>query len=119
MSVAIARSIRSKTRTASCRSPIANVNDRMNPDGYRWQFEGIPQPAIFITGQELEEIVCTQSFLPHGLMVNGAIVPTVKSEHSFLVPAKRGTSVFTDSYALGLDLCAKAGTHTCWGFTPA
>ncbi|QQR87467.1 MAG: hypothetical protein IPJ76_04370 [Flavobacteriales bacterium] len=119
MSVAIARIDPLKDQDSLLPFLIANVNDRMNPDGYRWQFEGIPQPAIFITGQELEEIVCTQSFLPHGLMVNGAIVPTVKSEHSFLVPAKRGTSVFTDSYALGLDLCAKAGTHTCWGFTPA
>lgn len=98
---------------------VAHVNDRMDADGYRWQFEGIPRSAIFITGREDREIVCTQSFLPHGLKVNGATVRSVKSEHSFLVPAKRGTSVFTDAYALGLELSAEAGARTCWGFTPA
>lgn len=119
MSVAIDRTDPLKDQDILLPFLVANVNDRMNPDGYRWQFEGIPQPAIFITGQEGGAIVCTQSFLPHGLSVNGAVVPSVKSEHSFLVPAKRGTSVFTDAYALGLDLSADAGARTCWGFTPA
>lgn len=96
-----------------------NVNPRMTPKAFAWQFSEIPErPALMVTRDD-KGIVCTQSFLPHKLFSGGTIIATTKSEHSFLMPTYRGTPVFTDAYAAGLAASAREGRHICWGFTPA
>lgn len=96
-----------------------HVNPRMTSKAFAWQFAEIPErPALMVTRDD-NGIVCTQSFLPHKLFSDGAIMATTKSEHSFLLPTYRGTPVFTDAYAAGLAASAREGRHICWGFTPA
>lgn len=96
-----------------------HVNNRMDAEGFAWQFERMPDKAIFILGHEHGVPLCTQSFLPQALMVAGVALPSVKSEHSFLLPSQRGTPVFAEAYALGMELSIAEGYGVCWGFTPA
>ena len=96
-----------------------HVNKGLDRAGFLWQFEQMPGKAIFILGHEGGVPVCTQSFLPQTIVIAGSDKPSMKSEHSFLLPTQRGTPVFTDAYALGMKLSHEAGFGICWGFTPA
>jgi len=96
-----------------------HVNPRMTSEAFEWQFVRIPDRPVLTVTRDANGICCTQSFLPHDLHHAGGMLPTVKSEHSFLLPTYRGTPVFTDAYAAGLAASADAGRRICWGFTPA
>jgi hypothetical protein len=96
-----------------------NVNPVTSAETVAWQFQRIPSDPVLIVATEDERPICTQSFLPHTLHVGKAEVSSVKSEHSFLLPKYRGTPVFTDAYAMGLQEAANSGRSICWGFTPA
>lgn len=97
----------------------ANVNPQMDRQTYSWQFEQLPFPPVLMVARDNGVIVSTQSFLPHVLIQGERELDTLKSEHSFLSSAFRGTPVFTDAYAAGLAICADQGRTVCWGYTPA
>ncbi|MGB3525232.1 MAG: hypothetical protein WBB32_04630 [Flavobacteriales bacterium] len=96
-----------------------HVNPATTKETVLWQFQLIPGKAVLIAGKDCDRIICTQSFLPHTLRIGQEKIDTVKSEHSFLLSNYRGTPVFTDAYAMGLNTAKAEGSSICWGFTPA
>jgi hypothetical protein len=96
-----------------------HVNPATSAETITWQFQRIPADPVLIVATHDGRPICTQSFLPHTLQIGTAEVRSVKSEHSFLLPKYRGTPVFTDAYAMGLQEAWDAGSSICWGFTPA
>jgi len=89
----------------------------MNLDNFDWEYRQTVKPAIFVTAEENDDIVCTQSFLPIELNHKGNTILTAKSENSYLNANYRGTSTFSDCYERGLKLCADNKIELIWGFT--
>lgn len=97
----------------------ANVNTRMSPAAFQWQYVNAPGPVIFNIAKDGAAVVCSQSFLPFPMRANGSPMLTAKSENSFLAKEHRGTPLFQDIYAKGVSDCFAANMPVVWGYTPA
>lgn len=96
-----------------------HVNPFMSKKTYAWQYTQIPEGALFHVASDGGQLICTQSFLPYKMVINGEKRLTAKSENSFLSPDFRGTTIFKDVYTTGLKDCHVHGMDLIWGFTPA
>lgn len=86
-----------------------------------WEYfdPDLTREGIIVGAFDGDVLIGTQAYIPYRGWWKDRTILTCKSESTLVSPNFRGRKVFERMYALGFDLCGRAGVDCIWGFTSA